>query len=387
MPMYEFSIPTKISIDSIESGFERLLNLRKQTILIVCSENRMKQKGTLGFSKYLEKLKVENEVILIDRKIENPTVKLLHEELSRLSFPIQYVISIGGGSSIDLAKGIVALSYLKETEGENLSSKKVEESIISKDYLRFPSEIKHIAIPTTAGTGSEMTSWATIWNPSQSEKLSIDTPWLTPESAIIIPQLTVSLSKRLTLSTGLDALSHAAESYWSKKSTVITRELSRIGIQQIVQALPKVLREPDYLEYRTQMCQGVIFASMAFANTRTAACHSISYPLTMRYGIEHGFAVAVTLAEVMKENQNEIQEWDKLLQAFGKSSIQEVENWIKELCEPVQKLHLKSMGVLKEDIQQIAEQSFTAGRMDNNIAEFNQDKVEKILNACYEDKG
>lgn len=379
--MCEFFIPTKISINSVEAGFNKLLEIKNQVILILCSENRRKQEEVNHYINMLEK---DNKILLVSRKIENPTVEILFQELEKIDTQFQYVVSIGGGSTIDLAKGIIALSYLKE--GKNLSLKKVEESIVSKEYCDFPSKIKHIAIPTTSGTGSEITSWATIWNPAKAQKFSIDAPWLAPYSAMIIPEFTKSLSQRSTLSTGLDALSHAAESYWSKKSTPITREFSRIGIKKIVQALPKVLKQMENLEYRTQMCEGVIYASIAFSNTRTAASHSISYPLTMRYGIEHGFAVAATLAEVMNENQREIPEYEALLQAFGKNSVQEIKDWLKELCSPIQNLDLKSLGVPMDELRQIAEQSFTAGRMDNNIVEFNVETVGKILEACYEDK-
>lgn len=377
--MFEFFVPTKVSIQSVENGFQRLFQLKKQSILLICSENRLKQ---FEIKKGIERLKKENKVFLIQRKLENPTVELLYEEINKISEPFHHVISIGGGSSIDLAKGIIALCYL--TDDEKLSLKKVEESIRRREYLNFPSNINHIAIPTTAGTGSEITPWATVWNPPKQEKLSIDAPWLFPISAIVIPELTISLPKRLTLSTALDALNHAAESHWSKKSTFLTRELSRSAIKKIVTVLPKVLEEPEAIKYRREMCEGVILASVAFSNTRTAACHSISYPLTMRYGVEHGFAVSVTMVEVMKENHTEIPEWEEFLQAFGRSSIQEIKRWLLDLCAPIQRLDLKSLGVPKEEIKHIAEESFTAGRMDNNIAEFTKDKVEKILEACYE---
>ena len=173
-----------------------------------------------------------------------------------------------------------------------------------------------IAIPTTAGTSSEVTSWATIWDTARSMKMSVEAKWLAPSTAYIIPELTLRLTDRLTLTTGLDALSHAVESYWSKSSNVITREFSKNAISIIVEYLPRALKDPRNIEYRERLCLGALLSGMAFGNTKTTACHSISYPLTMRYGIEHGFAVIITLAEVMKRNEAKIVDFEGLLKAF-----------------------------------------------------------------------
>ena len=120
----------------------------------------------------------------------------------------------------------------------------------------------------------------------------------------MVAGLTSTMNENLTLATGLDALAHAMESYWSRPSNKYTRVLARDSIL-------------DNLEYRQEMLMGSFFAGLAFSNTRTTACHSISYPLTMMFGINHGFAAAITLCGVLKRNWEYLAEKDLFLDAWG----------------------------------------------------------------------
>ncbi len=127
------------------------------------------------------------------------------------------------------------------------------------------------------------------------------------------------------------------------------------------------------------MCYGSLFAGFAFANTRTTACHSISYPLTMMYGVEHGFACAVTLIEVMKFNEEKIIGLDELLDAFGVLDINGIKVWMDNVCYGIQDLKLSALGVEEKCIENIVKGAFTAGRMDNNPVEIEAWDVRNIL--------
>ena len=174
-----------------------------------------------------------------------------------------------------------------------------------------------------------------------------------------------------------DALSHAMESYWSVPSNAYTRMLARDSIMIIREYLPLVLRDLDNLEYRKQMLKGSFFAGLAFSNTRTTACHSISYPLTMMFGINHGLAVALTLFEVLKRNWSHIVEKDLFLNAWDARNLEDIEKWFDDVSDGG--LKLSNFGVKKEDIRDIVKLATTGGRMDNNPIVFDEDEIEGIL--------
>ena len=309
---------------------------------------------------------------VIDESIANPDIHLVEKILSDLKKP-DLIIAVGGGSSIDLAK---AISALYEYKNEN-----VLELIKNKTYLDNDNAIPLIAVPTTAGTGSECTKWATIWDMDNLKKYSIDAEYLYPKESWLVAELTSTMDKDMTLATGLDALSHAMESYWSKPSNRYTRTLARDSIRIIRKYLPLALNDLDNLNYRKQMLMGSFFAGLAFSNTRTTASHSISYPLTMMYGINHGFAVAITLFEVMKRNWEHIPEKELFLDAWNAEDIKDILDWFSDVSEG--KINLRSFGVKKEDITEIVKLATTGGRMDNNPIVFDEEVIEDILENVY----
>lgn len=309
---------------------------------------------------------------VIDESISNPDVHLVEEMLSKIIKP-DIIIAIGGGSTIDLAKAVSALYNFKGYDVLSL--------LKNKNYLDNDDSIPYIAIPTTAGTGSECTKWATIWDFDNCKKFSIDADYLYPNESWLVPELTLTMDENMTLSTGLDALAHAMESYWSVPSNPYTRVLARDSIRIIRKYLPLALKDLDNLEYRKQMIRGSFFAGLAFSNTRTTACHSISYPLTMLFGINHGYAAALTLMEVLKRNWEYLNEKELFLDAWNVSNIDEIENWLKEVSSG--KLKLSKFGVDKSEIPNIVKLATTGGRMDNNPIIFNEIEIEEILLKSY----
>ena len=309
---------------------------------------------------------------VLDESIANPDFHLVGDILNKIKRP-DLIIAVGGGSSIDLAKAISSLYEYKDCD--------VLDLLKNKDYLNNVNSIPFIAVPTTAGTGSECTKWATIWDFDNNKKYSIDADYLYPNEAWLVVELTSTMNENLTLATGLDALAHAMESYWSRPSNKYTRVLARDSIRIIKKYLPLVLGDLDNLEYRQEMLMGSFFAGLAFSNTRTTACHSISYPLTMMFGISHGFAAAITLCEVLKRNWEFIQEKDLFLDAWGANDLEDIEKWFSEVSND--SLKLSEFGVKKEDIPDIVKLATTGGRMDNNPVVFGEDEIEDILNNVY----
>lgn len=369
------NVPIKFFEYDLKELKERLNNLKGKNILFIGSKrliNSFKLKSTLNILDN-GKLKV------IDESIVNPDIKLLDKVLNELTFRPELIVSIGGGSSIDLGKAISALYEYKK----DLDSVKVLKLLKTKDYLENKNPITIIAVPTTAGTGSECTKWATVWDFDNLKKYSIDADYLYPQESWIVPELTLSLDLKMTLSTGLDALAHAMEAYWAVSSNEYVQWLSSVSITIIRKYLPLVLNKPDNFEFRKQMLMGSFFAGLAFSNTRTTAVHSISYPLTMKFDINHGFAVAVTLFEILKRNWNYINNKNLFLSAWNVENIEDILLWFNNVSKDIQKLNLSSFGVKKKEILSIVKLATTGGRMDNNPIVFDESEIEDILINCF----
>jgi len=364
--------PTKIMIgDSYESLNNLLDQNSEKRILILCSKNFLKRNKLLSdlFNK-------QKNVLVYSNVKNNPDINYTYDILQDLKDEgIEYIVAIGGGSVIDTGKAVSAFSQLNIKNCDELRT-----CIIEKKYLSNKDFIPIVAIPTTAGTGSEVTSWATIWDLENEKKYSIACDKLYPEKAIIDSSLTITLPMELTVSTGLDALTHAVESYWAKASNRISKIYGIKAIKLIVETLPDLLDELDNYRLRENMSLASLYAGLAFSNTKTTACHSISYPLTMKYNIPHGIAVSITLAEVMKLNSDHIQDFDTLINAFKVNHAADVQNFMTSIYDKANiKYRLKDYGVEEKDVLNIVDKSYTKGRMDNNPRDLTKQQIEKML--------
>ena len=317
------------------------------------------------------------EVKLMESSISNPDLEDIVELRSEIGgFNYQYIVAVGGGSVLDIAKVLIALQSIAIRDVNQLRKIVVEADYVSTNGPLTP----WTAIPTTSGTGSEVTSWATVWDKALTKKYSVTDERLYANSAVIITELTVSVPLRVSVSTALDALCHATEAYWSKFTNPITRVYAIEAIKRIRKHLPLLEHSLDDLEVRKQLALGSLFAGLAFSNTRTTACHSISYPLTIMYDIDHGVAVSMTLGKLLKINASKIIELDLLLEAFGVNKIEQVEHFIfnifKQYGLPKQ---LRDYGIIQKDLTKIVNHSFTKGRMDNNPVNLERKNITYVL--------
>jgi alcohol dehydrogenase class IV len=140
--------------------------------------------------------------------------------------------------------------------------------------------------------------------------------------------------------------------------------------------LPLALKDGQDLKAREEMQTGALLAGLAFSRTGTTACHSISYPITALFGVEHGFAVALTLVQVAKRNIVAV-DCKKLFDAVG--SLEYLRTWLDRLCANIQPLRLSALGIVADDIPLIVKRAFTIGRMDNNPVIFSEADVTNIL--------
>lgn len=316
------------------------------------------------------------ETTLIEVTLNNPNVAdilKLKREIGSLDYEI--IVAIGGGSVMDAAK---VLSALQNKSYHTVAE--VRDAITSERYREEPSFTPWIGIPTTSGTGSEVTCWATVWDEEYDSKYSVTDERLYASATLILPELTVTMPLRLSVATALDALCHATEAYWSVHTNAITRVYSLQSIERIRRTLPLLIEQPENLDWREQLSLASLLAGLAFSNTRTTACHSISYPLTMVYGIDHGIAASLTLASVMRHNLDALTEPEKLLQAFEAANVDEVDQFIRNIYDTYGvSSRLSQYGATVEGIRNIVSLSYTKGRMDNNPVEILPEELERIL--------
>jgi len=266
---------------------------------------------------------------------------------------------------------------------EKVTVDMITEAFKTGSYQKPHQFIDIIAIPSTAGTGAEVTRFASFWGANEKAKYSITTENNYPNKAIIIPELTLTLPQRVTFSTGVDALTHAVEAFWSRPSTYLEKDLAIRAIDIIMDYLPKTLADPQNLELRTAMLRGALLAGLAFSKPGCTACHSMGYALTMHYGIEHGLACALTLDPVAKINKEKTVLADTLFERFEKYGG--LQNWLDSTSKGIVEMRLSYFGITKDGIDQLAKDTFTYGKftMDNNPVVISEERVKEIFLSIY----
>lgn len=229
------------------------------------------------------------------------------------------VIGIGGGSALDTAKFAAAIAL---GDGE------------PEDYYRgarpFPAErLKIVAVPTTAGTGSEVTQVSVV--SCGKEKKTINNPVFMPLAAVVDPELSASVPPRTTMNTGLDAMAHALEGYWSKNHQPISDLMAIEAVRLILANLETAWRDGGNREARSNMACAALLGGLSFALPKTAASHACSYPLSEDYHLPHGEACAFTLDSFVRINADERLEY--LCRAVGLKGTEELAARIRSLKE------------------------------------------------------
>ena len=368
---------TEIRFANKKKLIEIIKSFHTNNMLLVMSKTSALRWNMLTFIDELQYKcnSVNRNFIWINNITSNPTQIDIINSLQLIgSKKIDIVIAIGGGSTIDLAKSICA--FYNYTKNNIYTLKGINDSLKNGTYKgrKYP---KIIAVPTTAGTGSEVTEWATVWDKERISKFSLDDIMLKPILSIIVPELTLSMSTELTLFTGLDAMSHAIEAYWSKNTSPIVQEISIRAIEIIRDNLRKAIEHPNILTIRENLCNGSLLAGLAFSQTKTTACHSISYPLTMLHNVPHGIATAITLDSIAKINKGHFPNDASLFSLFDLYGG--IKEWIEMVCKNIVIMKLSSFDIKKEDIQAIVDNAFTENRMHNNQVYIDRNIVSQIL--------
>jgi phosphonate metabolism-associated iron-containing alcohol dehydrogenase len=342
---YQFHNPVHVHFGvGTLNRLKEILNGRN-AYLVTFPEAR--QFGLIG---KLEKLLGEQLVGVEENVFPNPDVSNLSDSYQNFwarHAQTDVILALGGGSAIDTAK-----SFMVGTQ-----SGKFDELIdlLSKGSSFKPHATKSlIAIPTTAGTGSEVTPWATIWDKAKGKKYSLHLPETWPEAAIIDPGLMLSLPASVTLQSGLDALSHALESIWNRNANPISDTFGVSAAKGVMNVLPSLMADQKNIQLRSDMALAALKAGMAFSNTKTALAHSISYDMTLQYGVPHGIACSFTLPMVLKKAIGCSQERDQVLSEIFDCDISEAPQFLMDFLKKLGvKTDFKDYGVANTEADQM----------------------------------
>ncbi|MBW6468153.1 MAG: phosphonoacetaldehyde reductase [Coriobacteriia bacterium] len=364
--------PVSIEFCSLDGLREELAAAASgERVVLVATRGTVER---LGLGDAVAALGHAAKLVWLDGDYANPTQAHVASALHRIGGERpERIVCVGGGSAIDMGKAISALF----DEAAEVSVPQITEAVTTRSYAARMQPIEIVAVPTTAGTGSEVTKWATIWDADGGAKYSIDDERLYPKRALVCMEATLTMPSRLILATALDALSHAMESFWARSTTPLVQNLALSAVREIHAHLGPALADPQDRTARDGLCLGSILAGVAFSNTRTTACHSISYPMTMRFGVEHGFAASMTLAPVAALNLAAVPGIGELLAVFEPDGG--LAAWVDAVAAGIQPLRLGAFGIGESDIEVLVELSFTAGRMDNNPVDISPDQVREIL--------
>ncbi|XSS62792.1 iron-containing alcohol dehydrogenase [Pseudomonas sp. B11] len=293
------------------------------------------------------------------------------------------LIGLGGGSAIDIAKSVAAYAgyhgALQDLFGVDQVPRKGPPLI---------------AIPTTAGTGSEVTNVAILSDKAAQLKKGIVSDYLLPDVALVSPQMTLTCPRSVTAASGVDALVHAVEAYLSLNASSITDSLAIGAIRLIAKALPKAFANPSNLQAREDMATASLMAGMAFGNAGVGAVHALAYPLGGRFHVSHGVSNALLLPYVMTWNKVAcVERMQDIAAAMGvrtaRLSANEAADRAVEamsaLCAAVEiPRGLRSFGVPEEALASMAQEAAGIERlMRNNPRKLSPADIEQIYRAAY----
>ncbi|SCI76973.1 Alcohol dehydrogenase 2 [uncultured Clostridium sp.] len=345
--------------------------------LIVCGKRSSKSEEFKGVTDLLKEHNIEYVVYAGSQP--NPTVTNVMDGVDILKEnDCDFVISYGGGSPHDCAKGIALVATnggnIKDYEGINKSSKP---------------QLPLISINTTAGTASEMTVFSIITDEERHVKMAIVDKNVTPILAVNDPELMVSMPKSLTAATGMDALTHAVEAYVSKAATPITDACAQKAIELISNNLRDAVKDGNNIEARNMMAYAEYLAGMAFNSASLGYVHAIAHQLGGFYNLPHGVCNAILLPEVQVFNsqvsKNKLRDIAKFM-GVDTSNMNEEEGAnacikaIRKLSKDIDiPLGLRELGVKEEDFDTLADNALKdACGLTNPIPATHQD-IKDIL--------
>lgn len=330
----------------------------------LCAAPRVALITTQGFTRrgVTERVRAmlgERLIAVRDDVLPNPDLEHVGQTATALQpLGVQALLAVGGGSAIDTAKALA-----RDLAGSGSRALPV------------------YAVPTTSGTGAEVTPFATIWDYRQRRKLSVAGEDLYPALALLDPELTHGLPSYWTVVSGLDAISHAFESIWNRHAGPISLGLAEGSLARSLKALPALVSDLEDTAARSAMMEASVMAGLAISQTRTALAHSISYPLTAQLDLPHGLACSFTLPEVLRFNLSaDDGRLARLATTLGHRSGAELADALDAIFEQLGMAQLLSEKITSsEQMLRFKSEMYSPDRADNNLRAATLDDVAGIV--------
>jgi len=386
------SMPTRVifGMGKTDSVGEEAKILGSHALLVAAADS-MEKIGALGTVR--ESLARSGVKISIFQDVQpNPTVGSIDEVAGYCRGErCDFVVGLGGGSSIDFAKGVAIAATHSGSVWDYVGRRDYEPKPVTDKALPI------VAISTTAGTGSEVTQVAVITNPDTKQKPGILSPYIFPKVAVVDPGLTLSLPPRLTASTGFDAFSHALEAFVSKFTTPFADMLALEALRLVANNLPLAVNETNNKEARERMAWAATLGGLAIGHAGMTVVHGIVQALGGRFDMGHGDAVALCLPEVMERPwEARVDRFARVAEVMGisdqtmsaRESAEACIKGIKELRKAVGlDIRLAHLGIHPSpaDIEELVSEhvfGYLSWAVDCHPRELSSDDVKEMIQVC-----
>ena len=381
--MFDFILPTKIiyGAGSINLLEEELRNIKAKKIMIITDKGIAKS----GLLSKLEDIMNHGgyDYMVFDDIEANPKDYNV-EECAKAAGEndIDTFVAFGGGSPMDAAKGAAVISRqggrIRDYQGKNK---------IGEDCMPL------ITIPTTAGTGSEVTFSSVITDTDRNFKFTVKSPYIAAKTAILDPELTISVPSLITASTGMDALTHAIEGYTANCTEPIAEAIGLYAVEYIVSSLSRAVSKGDDLEARDNMMMGSLMGGLSFSHSDVASVHCMAEALGSLYDAPHGLCNSILLPYVMEYNLPECEyKYARIARAMGiddsndRSAAEKGIEYIKELSEEIGLPGLSSLDIDPDDFERLAEMSVENGSNASNPRKVDKETYIQLFRKAYEDR-
>lgn len=380
---YQFQTPTKIisGIGSTAEIIKELNDLHAKKVLLITDPGLVQAGVAQQVVEMLKQAAVEVEIF--DAVEPDPSIQVATKaaEMAK-NVKANVLIALGGGSAIDTAKSAALLvtngGYLKDYAGVN----KVVKPILPL-----------IAVPTTAGTGSEVTIFAVMSDPDKQEKFTISSALIAPAVAVLDPLLTLKLPPSVTAFTGMDALTHAIEAFTSSIAQPPTDALALSAIKLVLKHLPVAVGRGDNIKARDGMLQASLLAGIAFNNAFLGLAHAIASPLGGHFHVPHGLANAVMLPYVMEYNlPTAVRRYAEIgcalgLQAVGDTPRAVAEKTVAAITQLARDINipekLSNIGAKEELLPLVARDALKSIQLKFNVRNASEKEILALLQKAY----
>lgn len=377
MKPFSFQIPQEIHFgENSVKKLPEILKKEKPAKILLISDRGLEKAGTV------QKIKDELAASGIESVeyldvLPNPTVKIVDEATEQYrASGADCIIALGGGSPMDVAKAVGVLARYGGSITEYEGANKVPGPIVPI-----------VAIPTTAGTGSEVTAFSVITDTEHNYKLSVFSYKIIPKYAILDPGLLLSLPQSVAASTGIDAMIHAIEAYLSRGASPFSDAMAEKALELIGANIRPFTACRQDRDAASAMLTGSMFAGIAFAWARLGNVHAMSHPVSAFYGVAHGVANSVLLPAVLEYNALSDRGKYEIIYNYIKKSTGAAENFVPQmLIEEVRELlddfgiprRLSDLGVEAAVVPQMAEDAMKSGNVLANPRQTTQQDIEQL---------